>query len=92
MDIGNLVKNKRVIVIFLAGILIGIFGIYQIIYLQKAHSTFDNYYAFRGCVQLLEKNQEYGICRTKSGQTIKIVKFQGKWYLDGDLPCGFLCF
>jgi hypothetical protein len=86
-------KNKAVIItILLAGILVGIFGIQQILYLRKAHSTFENYYAFRGCVQLIKRTEEYGICKTDTGQTIKIVKFQDKWYLDGDLPCGFLCF
>lgn len=71
--------------------LVAIFGIYQVLYLRKAHSTFENYYAFRGCVQLLERTEDYGWCKTSTGQTIKIVKFQGQWYLDGDLPCGFLC-
>ena len=60
--------------------------------LQKAHSSFENYYAFRGCKQLIGKTADAGYCRTAAGQTIKIVKFQNKWYLDGDLPCGFLCF
>ncbi len=61
-------------------------GIRYLLYLQKAHSTFDNYYAFRGCLQLIEKTDEYGICRIQSGETIKIVKYQGRWFLDGDLP------
>ena len=26
-------------------------------------------------------------CITNTGQTIKIVLYKGKWYLDGDLPC-----
>lgn len=73
-------------------IVIAAFCVYQVLYLQKAHSTFENYYTFRGCVQLIEKTDDYGICKTKDGQTIKIVKYQDKWYLDGDLPCGFLCF
>lgn len=63
--------------------------------LRKAHSTFENYYAFRGCKQLLEKKADYGICKTENNQTIKIVKFNDKWYLDGDLPwgcVGSLCF
>lgn len=86
-------KNKLLIaaIVFIA-ILIGIYGINQVTYLQKAHSTFENYYAFRGCTTLIKKTSEYGVCRTESGQTIKIVEFRGKWYLDGDLPCGFLCF
>jgi len=63
-----------------------VFGIYQIRLLHKAHSTFDNYYSFRGCVKLLKKTPTYGICKTNSGRTIKIVLYHGKWYLDGDLP------
>ncbi len=89
----QILKSKIVVItILLMGVLILIFGINQTLLLRKAHSTFENYYAFRGCVQSLERTPEYGICKTDSGQTIKIVKFQGKWYLDGDLPCGFLCF
>lgn len=86
-------KSKIVtIVVILLALVIFIFGLYWILYLQKAHSTFENYYAFRGCTQLISKTDNYGFCKLASGQTIKIVKFKGKWYLDGDLPCGFLCF
>jgi len=89
----KLLKNKTVIIsILVAGVLVLVFGVYQVLYLRKAHSTFENYYAFRGCTQLLERTADYGLCRTASGQMIKIVKYQGKWFLDGDLPCGFLCF
>jgi len=86
-------KNKIIIagIIFIL-LLIFIYGLNQITYLQKVHSTFENYYAFRDCATLIKKTNQYGVCRTESGQTIKIVKFRGKWYLDGDLPCGFLCF
>lgn len=84
-------KNKIIIVVaLLAVIIILVLGIEQILFLRKAHSTFDNYYAFRGCVQLLEKTDTYGICKTDSGQIIKIVEFQNRWYLDGDLPWGCL--
>lgn len=76
-------------VIILLGI---VFGIYQVFYLRKAHSSFENYYVFRGCIQLIKKTQDYGICKISSGQMIKIVKFDNRWFLDGDLPCGFLCF
>ncbi len=82
----NLLKHKLTIIILLAGVAIAILGINQVIYLRKAHSAFENYYAFRGCIQLLQKTPDYGICKTNAGQTIKIVKFQNKWYLDGDLP------
>jgi len=64
--------------------------VWEIFYLQKAHSTFDNYYKFRGCQQLVEETDSFGTCKLKNGATIKIVKFNGKWFLDGDLPSGFL--
>lgn len=59
-------------------------------YLRKAHSTFENYYEFRGCAQLLEKTDTYGTCKISSGETIKIVKYNSRWYLDGDLPTCWL--
>jgi len=80
-------KYKTLIIpILIVGGLIVAFGINQIFILNKAHSTFENYYAFRGCAQLLEKTDTYGICKTSSGQTIKIVKIQNSWYLEGDGP------
>ena len=81
-------KNKKIIITLYAVILIIVlyFGLSQFLLLQKAHSTFENYYAFRGCFQLLERTPDYGICKIASGQTIKIVKIQNKWYLDGDGP------
>jgi len=84
-------KNKLIIAGIILVALI-IFGSYQVITLNKAHSTFDNYYAFRGCAQLISQTDDTGVCKLASGQIIKIVKFENKWYLDGDLPCGFLCF
>jgi hypothetical protein len=97
-------KNKRslpsdgkkivaVIVVVVALAFVLMFS--QWLYLRKAHSTFENYYAFRGCTQLVERTDTFGTCKTASGQTIKIVKFDNKWYLDGDLPwacLGKLCF
>lgn len=62
------------------------FVVKEAISLHQAHSTFANYYAFRDCSQLLEKTATYGVCKTASGATIKIVEFRGRWYLDGDLP------
>ena len=67
-------------------IIIFAFGINWFFVLRKAHSTFTNYYAFRGCVQLIEKTDTYGICKLSSGQTIKLVNISGRWYLDGDGP------
>ena len=82
----KILKNKVIIVVLLFVMLVFIFSVRQILFLKKAHSTFEKYYAFRGCVQLLEKTDSYGICKISSGQIIKIVKFNGLWYLDGDLP------
>ncbi len=61
-------------------------SVYQIHRLKVAHSTFENYSTFRGCIELIEKTDTYGICKLSSGQIIKLVKYQDKWYLDGDLP------
>lgn len=80
--------NKRVTMItgIFIVIIIFIFVIPKISLLRKAHSSFYNYYQFRGCVQLLEKTDTYGICKVSSGQTIKLINVGGKWYLDGDGP------
>ena len=85
-------KQIRVLIILLVLIflMLLILAIYWINYLQIAHSTFDNYYKFRGCTQLINITEDYGFCKLDSGQVIKIVKYQGKWFLDGDLPSGFL--
>ena len=72
----------------LAIVAIVIFSVLQLQTLRKAHSTFANYYTFRGCVQLLTKTPTYGICKTASGSTIEIVLYHGKWYLNNDLPTG----
>jgi hypothetical protein len=85
--------NKKIIIIFsVLLLLIIISGVYYIIYLKIAHSTFEKYYKFRGCVELINKTENYGFCKINYGETIKIVKYQNKWYLDGDLPvsCGFI--
>jgi len=70
----------------LAAVVVVVFSVSQFLMLQKAHSTFDNYYAFRGCIKLIDKTDTYGDCQLASGKIIKIVEFKGKWYLDGDLP------
>jgi Na+/H+ antiporter NhaC len=80
------IKNKLFLLILFVIILVGYVVINQYLIVQKAHSTFENYYAFRGCVSLVKKTSDYGICKLSSGLQIKIVKYQNKWYLDGDLP------
>jgi hypothetical protein len=75
-----------IVIVVLAG-----FGFlaYQSHHLAVAHSTFDNYYAFRGCEQLIDRTDTYGDCKLKDGSTIRIVKSDTRWFLEGDLPqCG----
>ena len=80
-------KNRIFIMLsFFIGIIVVIFLVNQILILRKAHSTFKNYYSFRNCVKLLKKTPDYGLCKTNTGEEIKIVKFNNKWYLNGDLP------
>ena len=51
--------------------------------------SFENYYKFRGCIELINKTEDYGFCKIGSGQIIKLVKYNNRWFLDGDLPSGF---
>lgn len=78
-------RNVKITLLFFFLILAAL-SIYQLVVLQIAHSSFDNYYRFRDCVQLINKTNDYGTCVISSGEVIKIVKYQDKWYLDGDLP------
>ncbi len=75
-----------VAIILLAGLS---FFTYESRSLATAHSTFENYYAFRGCTELVDRTDTYGDCRLRDGSTIRIVKFDKKWFLEDDLPeCG----
>lgn len=86
-------KHKKILTICLSVFVIFlIVCIWQIFYLRWAHSSFGNYYKFRGCQGLIEKNDLFGKCRLSDGKVIKIVKFDNKWYLDGDLPAPFPSF
>jgi hypothetical protein len=85
-------QSKIIILISILAIVIVIsLSVNYVKYLNKAHSSFEEYYKFRGCVSLINKTDSYGFCKTGTGETIKIVKFNDKWYLDNDLPvnCGF---
>jgi hypothetical protein len=81
-------RNRKIIlgVIGVTVVAFAVFAADQFFILQKAHSTFDNYYAFRGCTQLLLRTDTSGVCKTTSGDTITIVEIKGKWYLQGDGP------
>ncbi len=81
-------KNKK-IALWIVGVLVvsaAALTVDQYFVLQKAHSTFDNYYAFRGCTQLISKTDTSGVCKTFSGATITIAEINGRWYLQGDGP------
>ncbi len=78
-------KRTAVFLLIVAVLAFG-FCVYEVLMLRVAHSTFDNYYAFRGCEQLLTRTDTSGTCKLASGDVIKIVKLNGGWYLDGDFP------
>jgi hypothetical protein len=78
-------KGFMIAVIIIILMILGI-GISQFFILQQARSSFDNYYAFRGCTQLIQKTDTYGTCKLSSGETIEIVEIGNKWYLAGDEP------
>ena len=86
-DAMSAAKNQ-VLAASVAGVLVTIAGlvVYQIDQLRVAHSTFENYYAFRGCVRLMDRTEVDGHCETADGREIRIVEYHGAWYLDGDLP------
>ena len=67
-------------------LVVGGFGLYWTHYLDVAHSTFENYYAFRGCQTLVDRTDTYADCTLADGSIIKLVLINGKWYLDGDGP------
>jgi hypothetical protein len=85
MNFKKFYTRKNIILVSIPILAFLIFCVYWINYLNIAHSSFENYYNFRGCVALLEKTDTYGICRLPSGETIKLVKVKNKWFLDGDL-------
>lgn len=81
------IKNHRwaqIAVVFV--IILAAVAIWQAVTLQKAHSSFANYAAFRGCATITSQSTASGTCTLPNGQTITMVKFNGRWYLNGDLP------
>lgn len=87
-------KKGYIFIAIVLLIILGTIAINQFTKLQKAHSTFENYYAFRGCKQLVSKTDTFATCKLSDGSVIKIVKFNNKWYLNNDLPtCMYnICF
>lgn len=82
-----MLKSKNFWGIIISIVVVGIvFVAFQGYKINLAHTTFERYYAFRGCVELIDKTDTYADCRLANGQTIKIVLIADKWYLDGDGP------
>lgn len=82
-------KGRKVtaIVFFSAVLLVAMAAsFYEFFYLNKVHSSFENYAKFRKCTVILEKTDHDGVCKTSSGEIITIVNVNGKWYLEGDTP------
>lgn len=83
-------KKKILIVSLIISIVLVllVFGFmtYQVITTYEAHGTFDGYCKWRG-LEIVNQSNDFGYCRDAvSGQVFKIVLFNGRWYLDGDLP------
>jgi hypothetical protein len=85
-------KQTKILILVIASVfvLLIILALYWFSKLQIAHSTFEDYYKFRGCTQLINRTESSGFCGVSSGGVIEIVKYNSKWYLNGDLPGGFL--
>ncbi len=83
---GYIQHHRWAQIVAAAVIVLAVVAGWQFITLQKAHSSFANYAAFRGCTQITSQSDASGTCTLASGQTITMVKFNGGWYLDGDLP------
>lgn len=84
MNIKKFLTSKNIAIVLIIILVIGALGLYQIHTLNVAHSSFENYYKFRGCVELMEKTDTYATCKLSSGETIKLVQVDNKWFLDGD--------
>jgi hypothetical protein len=88
----NFFKTKYIIALLLITVSVITVFSYFVITTNQAHETFEGYCKWRG-LTIESKTDTYGYCKDmNSGKLQKIVLYQGKWYLDGDLPCGFLCF
>ncbi len=79
-------KRSLVAVLLAGASVIAALVVWQLIILRKAHSSFANYAAFRGCITITGQSAASGTCVRANGETITIVKSDGRWFLEGDLP------
>lgn len=79
-------RKSRLFIITLILMPLLVFGVWWIDFLRVAHSSFENYYTFRGCVSLIQKTDTEAVCELKNGTKIKMVAYDNRWFLAGDLP------
>ena len=73
-------------------IILGVFVAYQMRTTYHAHDTFDGY-CKRRWLAVISQQADFGYCKNSTtNKQYKIVLFKWRRFLDGDLPCGFLCF
>lgn len=87
-------KKKILIISLIFSILLFLlivgFMIYQVITTYQAHATFEGYCQWRG-LEVVNQSSDFGYCNDAiSGQVYKMVLFDGRWYLNGDLPNNWL--
>lgn len=82
--------NKPVIILTVIFLVILIsFFLYQFITIRNAHLTFEGYCKWRG-LEVVNQSADYGWCKSQAtGQEFKMVLYNNRWYLDGDLPSSF---
>ena len=94
MPMMSFMKNRKHLWILAGVFAAGIAGlaivVTQAAAVERAHSSFENYYVFRGCQQLISRTDSSARCRLASGKIITLVDYQRKWYLQGDLPVCWL--
>ncbi len=83
-------KRSLWIIVIGAAVVLAILAAWQFAILQKAHRSFADYAAFRGCVAITSRSDASGTCTLANGETITLVKSDGRWFLEGDLPWGCL--
>jgi hypothetical protein len=80
------IKNEHYTIVIITIIIAIVLNIVisQLVITRNAHSSFENYYKYRGCSELISKSASSALCNLPSGETIKLVEVKGKWYTDGD--------
>lgn len=58
--------------------------VYWFIPLQQARNSFDALFSYKGCLVLVERGSNYGVCKAKNNKTIKMETYKGKWFAEGD--------